>query len=154
MPDVTPTTKSLTDVIAKLRRALRTSIRTDYSWETLPMAQVELMQTLAERGQISVGELAVVMLLAPNTASNLVRQGVDAGRVERVKHPDDKRIALVTLTGAGSAQLDEWMNAHELRLADALGQLSATDRTDISRAIGALDRLTLQLNQSKDRQAN
>jgi hypothetical protein len=35
----------LTDVVTRLRRALRSSIRTEYPWESLPMAQVELLQT-------------------------------------------------------------------------------------------------------------
>jgi hypothetical protein len=30
----------LTDVITRLRRVLRSSIRSDYPWETLPMAKL------------------------------------------------------------------------------------------------------------------
>ena len=33
---------ALTHVITRLRRALRRSIRSDYPWESLPMAQVEV----------------------------------------------------------------------------------------------------------------
>ena len=36
------TTRVLTEVVNRLRRTLRTSIRADYPWETLPMAKVEL----------------------------------------------------------------------------------------------------------------
>lgn len=39
--------QQLTDVITRLRRALRSSIRSEFPWEALPMAQVELLQTLA-----------------------------------------------------------------------------------------------------------
>lgn len=145
----TSSTAGLTEVITKLRRALRTSIRTEYSWESLPMAQVELMQTLAEAGELRVGDLADVMLLAPNTVSSLVRQAVASGRAERVKDPEDGRVAIVRLTEEGSAQLRAWMMAHESRLGVALAELSAKDRSDVLRAIGALDRLTAKLNELK-----
>jgi len=36
----------LTELVTRLRRVLRASIRTDYPWESLPMAQVELLQRL------------------------------------------------------------------------------------------------------------
>ena len=42
--------RQLTDVVTRLRRALRKSIRTDYPWESLPMAQVELLMSLADNG--------------------------------------------------------------------------------------------------------
>lgn len=149
MPRPTSSTAGLTEVITKLRRALRTSIRSEYSWESLPMAQVELMQTLAEAGELRVGDLADVMLLAPNTVSSLVRQAVASGRAERVKHPDDGRVAIVRLSKEGKAQLRAWMKAHESRLDAALAELSAKDRADVLKAIGALDRLTAKLNELK-----
>ena len=113
------------------------------------MAQVELMQTLAEAGELRVGDLADVMLLAPNTVSSLVRQAVTSGRAERVKHPEDGRVAIVRLTKDGTAQLRAWMKAHESRLDAALAELSAKDRSDVLKAIGALDRLTAKLNELK-----
>lgn len=152
MPKATPATPAtLTEVITKLRRALRTSIRTDYSWESLPMAQVELMQTLNEAGDLRIGDLASVMLLAPNTVSSLVQQAVTVKRVERIKHPDDGRIAVVRLTEHGASQLKEWIEAHEYRLSAALAELSAKDRTCIFRAVTSLDRLTTKLNELKER---
>lgn len=113
------------------------------------MAQVELMQTLNEVGELRIGDLADVMLLAPNTVSSLVQQAVSAGRAERVKHAEDGRVALVRLTEQGTSQLKEWMQAHESRLAAALTGLSAKDRTSIFRAVVALDRLTAKLNELK-----
>lgn len=145
------TPATLAEVITKLRRALRTSIRTDYSWESLPMAQVELMQTLNEAGELRIGDLATVMLLAPNTVSSLVQQAVAARRVERIKHPDDGRIAVVRLTEHGSSQLKEWIEAHEYRLSAALAELSAKDRSGIFKAVASLDRLTTKLNELKER---
>jgi DNA-binding MarR family transcriptional regulator len=131
----------LTEVVTRLRRALRASIRTDYPWESLPMAQVELLQTLAERAPMRVGELAALLRLAPNTVSGLVSQLIEAKLVARDGDPADRRVARLSLTEAGHEQLAAWQEAHERRIGAALARLSATDRSAVRRALPALDHL-------------
>jgi|KBSMisStaDraftv2_1062788.scaffolds.fasta_scaffold2047724_2 hypothetical protein len=46
-----------------------TSIRVDYPWETLPMAQFELLMALQDNQPSRIGELANQLRLAPNTVS-------------------------------------------------------------------------------------
>jgi hypothetical protein len=48
----------LTGAITQLRRALGASMRTDIPWETLPMARVEVLQTLADVSSVRIGDLA------------------------------------------------------------------------------------------------
>ncbi|MFE2726790.1 MarR family winged helix-turn-helix transcriptional regulator [Kitasatospora sp. NPDC059327] len=146
-PPTTPAierARRLTDVVTRLRRALRSSIRTDYPWESLPMAQVELLQTLAA-APLRVGELAARQRLAPNTVSGLVGKLLDAGFVDRQADPGDRRTARIALTPAGLRQLDDWQHAHERRIASALGTLTAADREAVMQALPALDRLARAL---------
>ncbi|WP_329563145.1 MarR family winged helix-turn-helix transcriptional regulator [Kitasatospora sp. NBC_01266] len=130
----------LTDVVTRLRRALRSSIRTDYPWESLPMAQVELLQTLAVT-PLRVGELAARQRLAPNTVSGLVGKLLDAGFVDRQADPGDRRTARIALTPAGHQQLEDWQRAHERRIAGALATLSPADHDAVMAALPGLDRL-------------
>jgi DNA-binding MarR family transcriptional regulator len=134
----------LTDVVTRLRRALRSSIRTEYPWESLPMAQVELLQTLAA-APLRVGELAARQRLAPNTVSGLVGKLLDAGFVDRQADPGDRRTARIGLTEAGQQQLTDWREAHERRIAGALDTLSAEDQAAVMAALPALDRLARAL---------
>lgn len=134
----------LTDVITRLRRALRSSIRTDYPWESLPMAQVELLQTLAA-APLRVGELAARQRLAPNTVSGLVGKLLEAGFVDRQPDPGDRRTARIALTEAGHQQLRDWQRAHERRLAEALESLSRTDREAVMSALPGLELLAKAL---------
>lgn len=134
----------LTDVITRLRRALRSSIRTDYPWESLPMAQVELLQTLAA-APLRVGELAARQRLAPNTVSGLVGKLLESGFVDRQPDPGDRRTARIALTEAGHQQLRDWQRAHERRLADALESLSPADREAVMRALPGLEMLAKAL---------
>ncbi|MGW4646727.1 MarR family winged helix-turn-helix transcriptional regulator [Kitasatospora sp. NPDC004289] len=140
----------LTDVITRLRRALRSSIRTDYPWESLPMAQVELLQTLAA-APLRVGELAARQRLAPNTVSGLVGKLLDAGFVDRQPDPGDRRTARIALTEAGRHQLRDWQLAHERRLASALESLGETDREAVMNALPGLELLARALTTVDDR---
>ena len=143
------TTRALTEVVARLRRTLRTSIRADYPWETLPMAQIELLMALQDRQPSRVGELAARLRLAGNTVSALVQQLVEAGFVQRGPDAADRRVAVVTLTDAGSRQLADWDRAHQQRIGEALGALSAADRNAIRAALPALARLVDQLAEQR-----
>ena len=131
--------------MTRLRRALRTSIRTDYPWESLPMAQVELLLALDEHGSVRVGELASLLRLAPNTVSGLVQVLVENALVTRAPDPSDRRVAVVALTTAGRRKLDDWGRAHEQRIGDALDRLAPGDRATVRAALPALAHLVENL---------
>ena len=131
----------LTDVVTRLRRALRTSIRTEYPWESLPMAQVELMQSLSDQSPARVGDLATRQRLSASTVSGLISQLMASGLVVRGTHPDDRRVAVVELTEAGRRQLADWQAAHQRRIGTALGLLSVEDRDAVAAALPALAKL-------------
>jgi DNA-binding MarR family transcriptional regulator len=139
------TAVALTDALTRLRRALRSSIRTDIAWETLPMAQVELLQTLADGSRTRVGDLAEDLHLAPSTVSGLISQMLTSGLVQRDTDPDDRRAAVVVQTVEGKKQLAAWESANERRVADALSRLSKEDRAAITAALPGLRALAGEL---------
>lgn len=138
----------LTDVVTQLRRVLRSSIRTDYPWESLPMAQVELLQRLADEPGLRINDLAQRHRLANNTVSTLVQQLVLAGLVRREPSAADRRAVTVSLTEQGTELIAGWRSAHERRIAAALDQLSASDRASVLGALPALSRLVSRLQQA------
>jgi DNA-binding MarR family transcriptional regulator len=140
----------LTDAVTRLRRALRSSNRTHYPWEALPMAQVELLQTLAATGPLRVGELAARQRLAPNTVSGLVGRLLESGFVDRQNDPGDRRTARIGLTEAGVRQLGDWQRAHERRLAAALAAISPEDSAAVLNALTGLERLAAALGEDSN----
>jgi DNA-binding MarR family transcriptional regulator len=146
-PGDAPNARLLTDAVTRLRRALRASIRTDYPWETLPMAQVELLQVLGERSPTRISDLAARQRLAPSTVSGLIGQMINAGLVARAVDPTDRRASAVTLTEAGHEQLAAWTSAHERRMHTALSALDDTDRAAIAAALPALFQLADRLGE-------
>lgn len=142
----------LTDVITRLRRVLRSSVRSDYPWESLPMAQVEILQRLTDEPGIRISEVARRHRLATNTVSTLVQQMTSAGLVERGADAQDRRAVVLTITDAGRSSLAGWRQANETRLEAALAVLTAPDQASIQRALPALGRLVAQL-ESAEREA-
>jgi DNA-binding MarR family transcriptional regulator len=138
-------TRLLTEAVTGLRRALRASIRTDYPWETLPIAQVEVMQSLAESEPAAAGELATRLRLAPNTVSGLISRLMAAGLVDRGTDSGDRRKAVVQLTGAGRERLAAWQAAHENRIGAALDALAPEDRAALGAALPAMGALVRHL---------
>ena|SRR5450631_753962 len=143
--------EQLTEVVNRLRRVLRAGIRSDYPWETLPMAQIELLQCLRDHDPdgIRVGDICSHLHLAPATVSGLVQHLVEAGTAGRHPVPGDRRVAVVRLTDAGREQLLEWQHAHERRLGAALDQLSVPQRAAVRAAVPALAVLVDKLSQSE-----
>ena len=141
---------ALTDVVARLRRVLRASIRADYPWESLPMAQVELLQSLAETAPARVGDLAGRLRLAPSTVSGLISQMINAGLIQRGTDPSDRRAAVVDLSDLGRTQLADWNAAHQRRIAAALADLGPEERAAIDAALPALTHLVDRLAAQRD----
>ena len=144
---------ALTDVVARLRRVLRASIRADYPWESLPMAQVELLQSLAETAPARVGDLASRLRLAPSTVSGLISQMINSGLIERGTDPSDRRAAVVDLSALGRTQLADWNAAHQRRIAAALAELDPAEHAAIDAAIPALTHLVERLAFQRQEQA-
>jgi DNA-binding MarR family transcriptional regulator len=135
----------LTDIVTRLRRVLRASIRSEYPWESLPMAQVEILQRLRSEPGLRVNDLAARHRLANNTVSTLIQQMVLAGLVTRTEDPNDRRAVRLGLSRAGLDMLTDWQRAHEQRLERAMDRLDTADRTAVLAALPALSRLVDQL---------
>lgn len=136
---------ALADVVNRLRRILRSSIRSEFPWERLPMAQVEILQRLAEEPGLRVTELAARQRLAINTVSNVIQQMVLAGLVDRRVDQDDRRAVTVHLTDTGQLQLQDWLKANGSRLDAAFSGLTQKDRTAILATLPPLRRLVERL---------
>ncbi|MGN6607369.1 MAG: phosphatase PAP2 family protein [Jatrophihabitans sp.] len=140
----------LAELVTRLRRVLRAGVRSDIPWERLPMAQVELLQRLADEPGLRVGDLAARHRLATNTVSTVVQQMVQAGLVTRETDPRDRRAVAVAPTEQGLRLLQQWREANRRQIDAALGELPARDREAIEAALPALTQLVLRLEARAD----
>lgn len=141
---------SLTDVLTRLRRVLRSSVRHEFPWESLPMAQVEILQRLADEPGLGVSELASRQHLATNTVSGLAQLMVTTGLIERTPRAGDRRAVNLELTAHGTEILGSWQEANDRRLGRALNRLPRQDQDIIQGAVPALAALAALLETDEE----
>ena len=125
--DVTnkPLTQADYEALARFRQALRNFMAfSDSQLEAVGMGPQRYQALLAIKAKpgdalVSVGELAELLLIKPNTAAELVNRLESAGLIERMRDPADRRRALLSLTLAGAAKLDEVAQVHFAKLQES-----------------------------------
>ena len=83
----------------------------------------------------SIGAVASVLAIDPSTASRLVDQRVADGLLERSPDPEDRRRAVLRLTPAGAALLEELAASRREMLDEVTADWTATDRRALERLL-------------------
>jgi DNA-binding MarR family transcriptional regulator len=143
-----PGSWQLTDLVTRIRRVLRSSVRSEIPWEALPMAQVEVLQRLADEPGIRISDMARRHRLATNTVSTIVQQMVIADLVVRENDPHDRRAVSLQLTETGHATLERWLQANQARVSAAMEGLESDDLRAIEDALPALTALVHNLERA------
>ena len=137
--------RDLAGALTRLRRTLRRATRRALPYEPLPRNQLDLLHLAAERPGTGVASAAAALALAPNTVSTLVNQLCRTGLLSRQSGVEDRRVAHLTLTEAGTTRLATWRDRRAEVLAASLADLSEDDRNTLSEALPALERLIARL---------
>jgi DNA-binding MarR family transcriptional regulator len=86
---------------------------------------LEALETAEAAGSpLSISSLAQAIGVDQPRASRLVQEGVERGHVRRVPDPSDARRALIQLTAAGRAQLDEVRTHRRSAVESALAEFT------------------------------
>jgi len=131
----------LSESIARLRRAMRRAARAADPENTLTVAQLELLSSLAEHPGARPGELARLLRLAPNTVTTLLNAIAPRGLISRSTAENDRRAIAMELTSSGQAALGAWQSTNAEILRTAVSALPAAQRRVLIQAVPALDAL-------------
>jgi len=126
---------------ADLRVAVGQLIRRLRSENLFPLTQTWVLGRLDREGAASVSELAQALRVRPQSMAQTIGDLEAEGMVRRSPDPDDRRRALVSLTPAGRARIEEDRAVREGWLVKALDELAEEDRETIRRAVAILARL-------------
>jgi len=109
----------------------------------LPLTWLEVLLRVsrAEDGLVSMSALAGQLALTTSGVTRLLDRMTEAGYVQRVPCPTDRRVAYAALTPAGTAKLGEAMIVHAANLQEAFASFTDTDLVQLDRL---LDRLRAQ----------
>jgi DNA-binding MarR family transcriptional regulator len=141
---------ALADVVTRLRRALRRVVRTDVPFEASSMAQIEVLQLLAERPGLRAGEVGEALLLAPTTVSTLVGALLTQDLIDRRADPADRRAWQLHLTSEGNERLADWQQSNRRVMRDAAANLGADDLQTLRDALPALSKLVTHLDSTRE----
>lgn len=120
---------------------LNRRLRTQGSGSKITLSQLSAMSCLNGAGALTPGELATKEGVQPPSMTRVIGALEDAGLVHRRGHPTDGRQAIVELTQAGQARIDEEVSARERWLDQQLPELSEQERATLSEAAEIIQRL-------------
>ena len=123
-------------VIARTARRLRQE-----AGEDLSPSQAAALATIDRHGPLTPSELATRERIQRPTATRLLGRLEEPGYVARTPDPHDGRSALVAITPAGQALLEDLRHRKDAYLARRLRTLSADERATLRRASDILERL-------------
>lgn len=145
MPSRKPSTTATIDAETanRLRLALtRLSRRLRQRADTgATPSQLSALSTLDRRGPLPLGELASAEGIGPSSLTRIVAALETAELVERSPHPDDRRVALVTISAKGRRLLDNGRRRGNAYLAGRFGALDPAEVATLEAAVPVLERL-------------
>jgi DNA-binding MarR family transcriptional regulator len=153
-----PSTRALAPELTALGQAFRHLYRavtrmrgrdTHLAGGELSHAQFELLIELDERGELSVGELALAARITPASVTQMLDSLADSGYVARTRSDTDRRVVRAALTELGSSRVAAKRAAWQERWEGALGDVSARDLKAATRVLERLGDMFEQAQRSE-----
>jgi DNA-binding MarR family transcriptional regulator len=104
------------------------------------LTQMHILWLLQHHGAISMSRLAELLDVSLSNATGIIDRTEEAGLIERMRVPDDRRIVLVRPTDAGLRALSETESSKRERIRAVLGHLPASERPIVLAAMRSLRR--------------
>ncbi|NUT48806.1 MAG: MarR family transcriptional regulator [Saccharothrix sp.] len=111
---------------------------------TISLTQVSALSTLHKCGPLTPGELAAKEGVQPPSMTRVIAALEEYGFATRRPHPTDGRQAIVELSEAGLAYINEEVSAREAWLDERLAELTPEERGVLARAAEIIDRMAGQ----------
>jgi DNA-binding MarR family transcriptional regulator len=125
-------------VMVRLGRQLR---RNDPTGPSITLHSA--LATLADHGELAIGELAEAEHLPSSAATRLADQLEEAGLAVRRRNPHDRRSVYLTATTKGRRLVDGHRARGNAWLADRLAQLGEPQRRTLVEAMSLLEAIVL-----------
>jgi DNA-binding MarR family transcriptional regulator len=124
------------NAVRSIVRALRINTRAIELQMGISLAQLFVLQQLAERSASSLNELAERTATHQSSVSVVVRRLVERGYVSRASSSSDKRRIEIDVTPVGRALLTEAPTTIQTQLVNALRRMVASDQTALADLLG------------------
>jgi DNA-binding MarR family transcriptional regulator len=137
-PAVEAALAALGELIAERRRSSMAFLRCC----DLSMAQLHVLATLHEHGEMSVGALAEALSISAPSASAVVDRLVERDMLRRERSEDDRRTVRVSLSDSGRRFTEQVHGLGAEQFRGILGRLADADLRELVRLAGLLREAT------------
>jgi DNA-binding MarR family transcriptional regulator len=134
-PDLDPTGAEVIWRISFLHKQLKNLANKRLGQYELPIWSFDVLAALRRNGppfQVTPTELCGATLLSSGAMTNRLDRLEDAGMVERLPDPDDRRGILIQLTPKGKELVDRAAEARFDQANDAVSSLTAAERRQLA----------------------
>lgn len=114
-------------------------------------SQAAALATIERHGPLAPSALAERERIRRPTATRIIAALGEAGLVQRTQNPNDRRGAVVAITGPGKALLRALRERKTAYLATRLREMDAADRATLGRAAAVLERMLEQQDEGRRR---
>jgi DNA-binding MarR family transcriptional regulator len=104
----------------------------------LSMPQFSVLMQLHHKGPCGMSEISERFEVTPAAASQLVEKLVQAGYLERMEDPSDRRAKLLKLSPEGAKLVEEGMNQRHRWMEEVVRNLSSDEQKKIIEALEIL----------------
>lgn len=141
MSDIAERERTLSSRLRLAVVRLNRRLRAQSNDSKITLSQLSALSSLHKVGAMTPGELAAKEGVQPPSMTRVIAALEDAGLVVRRAHPTDGRQAIVDLTEAGRARVEEEVSIRERWLDQQLADLAEDERAVLSQAAEIIDRL-------------
>ncbi|MDA3648235.1 MarR family transcriptional regulator [Saccharopolyspora indica] len=141
MSDIAERERTLASRLRLAVVRLNRRLRAQSGDSKITLSQLSALSCLHKAGALTPGELAAREGVQPPSMTRVIAALEDAGLVVRRAHPTDGRQAIVEVTDAGRARIEEEVSARERWLDQQLVDLTDEERAVLFRAAEIIDRL-------------
>lgn len=125
--------------VARLQRLLRSQ-----EMGGLSLTEASCLAIIGRRGPMPLNEIAASEHLSAPSVTKTITRMEEAGLIDRLTDPTDRRVSLVTLSKKGSALVDQIRSRRNAFLLLRLQELSPTDLEAVEQALPILERLSAE----------
>ena len=147
MPAATTTATAIdAEQVARLRATigrLARQMRASAADAGLTPTQMSVLNSVVRHGPLRLAELQVIESVNPTMLSRVVGKLEDAGLIERVVDPADRRVVTVAVTAAGRGKQEQVRDERNRTLTELLEALPPAQAKAVLQALPALEALSL-----------
>ena len=125
--------------VARMQRLLRSQ-----EMGGLSLTEASCLAVIGRKGPMPLNEIAASEHLSAPSVTKTITRMEEAGLIDRLNDPTDRRVSLVTLSKKGRALVDQIRSRRNAFLLLRLQELSPSDMEAVEQALPILERLSAE----------